>query len=93
MLFAQAVEDLEKIVAALKGSHRFPVALISHRLDYSLFVTLLTGPKGFDGRVGNLTHFVTGGFSSDQPSPVTAPSSDINCCIAGTSASPPLRSR
>ena len=60
MLFAQPVEDLEKIVAALKGSHRFPVALISHRFDYSLLVTLLTGPKRLDGRVGNLAHLFHG---------------------------------
>ena len=39
MLLAQAIEDLEEVVAALKGSHRFPVTLISHGFDYSLLLT------------------------------------------------------
>lgn len=60
MLGAHAIEDLEEIVAALKRTYGFSVALISHRVEYSLLVTLLPRPKRLDGSIGNLAHIVHG---------------------------------
>ena len=92
-LVAQPIVDLMEIVPALKRTHRFSVALISHFLDYFLLPPCSRARNASIAALAMSPTRFAGGLSSDQPSPATCVVSAINCFMAGTFASPPLRSR